>query len=268
MERKLNLSKQMNYTTKLFVSLAALLIAYSAPADACRCGKPNVDTAMKSAEAIALVKITQAPVVGKPPLPRAVTYKGNIERVLKGDGEVGTVHDIVTAGSSAACGRTFKVGQTYILFAGSMNGKYYDNACSASAELDAAGKHPHLSAVETWTASGKTLPMPEKAKQGSSHGKPVSSKLPTAQPTSATSQPATKTPSPIPAASEGAATQPATVKPPSKATVPAEAAETTTPRDTKGNDPEPARESCSGTPPKTLALMALLGIFLRRRRTR
>ncbi len=152
-------------------SLGALVWAYAPEAAACRCGPIDIDMAIKASEAIALVNIAKVPTDEEVRLARTnIAYQAKIEKMFKGKGEVGKTQPLVTAASSAACGRKYEAGKKYILFVGARDGNWYDNSCSASAMLDDKGAHAHLAAIEKWIADGKELKVPEASPQGPAHG--------------------------------------------------------------------------------------------------
>ena len=114
-------------------SLSAAVLMMPADARACSCKyPPDAKAAAPSASDIFEAVAVGAPISSpSEQLPRTTTYTFDVGRVMKGTA-TGTVK-ITTNLSSAACGRTYEAGQTYLLY--TMRGEtgLTDGACSFTA---------------------------------------------------------------------------------------------------------------------------------------
>jgi len=144
-----------------------------APANvhACKCMfPPDAKTAAPYAsdifEAVAMGEPVTSPAEE---LPRTVTYRFKVGRVMKGTA-AGTV-ELTTNLSSAACGRTYQAGDTYLLYAMRGDQGLRDGACSftttkskAAARGDYAfwGDGPPPAPIKKHTVE-TTAPRPEPA---------------------------------------------------------------------------------------------------------
>lgn len=142
----------------------ALLGTFAAPqiADACSCIKPPGPVAAASDAGA----VFEAKIVSKSDFEKSFgdlnhkqkmhRYSVEVLRVWKG-GDIapsGTKIDIVTADNSAACGRIFEIGESYLVYATYSEGEFSDGLCSntkksadAAADFEALGE-----ATGKWTA--------------------------------------------------------------------------------------------------------------------
>ncbi len=105
---------------------------------ACKCKfPPDAKTAAPYASDIFEAVAAGEPVASPPEnLPRTATYTFEVGRVMKG-AAAGTV-EITTNLSSAACGRSYEPGQTYLIYAKRGERGLTDGACSFTASKSKA----------------------------------------------------------------------------------------------------------------------------------
>lgn len=114
-------------------SLGALMIMAPDEARACSCRlPPDAKAAAPYASDIFEAVPVGAPVPGPPEqLPREITYTFDVGRVMKGT--AAGIVKVTTNLSSAACGRTYEAGQTYLLYAMRGEKGLRDGLCSFTA---------------------------------------------------------------------------------------------------------------------------------------
>ena len=114
----------------LALSLACGLMLAPTVAEACSCRFPP--NAQAAADGVS--DVFEAVVVAKPtPISdtRTVYYELDVGRVMKGTA-AGRIR-VVTNASSAACGRSFEPGVTYLVYARAQDNAYSDGSCSFTA---------------------------------------------------------------------------------------------------------------------------------------
>ena len=118
-------------TALLLISLLGALAVPSLAA-ACSCAPPPAPAAALEASDV----VFEGTVVGVPATPedgpmmgtQPVEYRFNVTRYWKG--EVGMEARVFTNASSAACGRSYTKGTTYVIYGSLRDGKVRDSACS------------------------------------------------------------------------------------------------------------------------------------------
>ncbi|MCA9694223.1 MAG: hypothetical protein KC636_31850 [Myxococcales bacterium] len=117
--------------------LVAVIWAIPHAVRACSCARsPDPRVALDQADAVFLARVVEEPsrtqrIAGE------VTYGFDVMRQWKGDPAPRVT--IKTQSSSAACGRRFRMAKTYLVYATREGtGRYSDNLCSRTRELDQA----------------------------------------------------------------------------------------------------------------------------------
>lgn len=197
-------------------ALSAFFLADPTNAYACRCKfPPNAKAAAPYAtdvfEAVPLGAPSTSP---SGTLPQTATYEFEVGRVMKGAAK-GTVK-VITNLSSAACGRSYKPGETYILYAQRDGEMLTDGACSFTATKAKAVMRGDYSFWGDGPPPARTAAVPTDAPPT----RPPAEVAPPIEPTTApeASKPAPETPvSPVapstsaaPASSDGCAVVPST----------------------------------------------------------
>lgn len=149
----------------LTLGLAGFAWLAPAPARACSCMRPPPPRdAADAATAVFQGKVTALQVDQPEGAYLAFhVYTLEVERVWKGD--VVDTLTVRTADNSAACGRPFEVGESYLVYAKDVEGQLSDNLCSrtskladASEDLDALG--PAIGEPDAPAAPARPEPPP------------------------------------------------------------------------------------------------------------
>ncbi|MGH1347183.1 MAG: hypothetical protein ACRBN8_36815 [Nannocystales bacterium] len=113
----------------------ALLIAWASPsaARACSCLRPPPPLAAAEKADVVFEGRAAAPTTES----MRIRTPFEVLRTFKGD--TGTYVDVLTMSSSAACGRSYVPGETYLVYAFQSNGSLADNLCSRTRRSSEAG---------------------------------------------------------------------------------------------------------------------------------
>lgn len=148
----------MNRPAVLLVALALGLGASLVPreARACSCVPPPPPAvALERASAVFVGEVRATTKASD--LKRQVTF--HVERAFKG--VEGAEVTLTTPTSSAACGRSFEVGQRYLVYAERIEGELYDNLCTRTALVEHAKQD--LDALEAVARGDAPPPTPHPA---------------------------------------------------------------------------------------------------------
>lgn len=106
-------------------------LTYARPADACSCMRPpDARAARDASSAVFEGKVVAREDVEGDQMPGLVKFTFEVTRRWKGDAAPGETVVITTNDNSAACGRTYDDGGTYLVYASTYEGELQDHLCS------------------------------------------------------------------------------------------------------------------------------------------
>lgn len=132
-------------------------LTFARPADACSCMRPPDAPAARDASAA----VFEGKVVGREEvegdqMPKMVKYTFEVTRRWKGDAAPGETVVIATADNSAACGREYEDGGTYLVYASTYEGELQDNLCSRTMSATQASEQGDFEALGPDLENGGT----------------------------------------------------------------------------------------------------------------